>query len=108
MQARTKFPDRRDRGPPGSLSRLVTVATFHGLGLLILRDLGLEDRVDLDGPDGFDELLTLPLALLNMEYGSVGQATQDLVTFIQEDPAANQRLSRDFAHAVVSDILESF
>jgi DNA helicase II / ATP-dependent DNA helicase PcrA len=42
----------------------VTVATFHGLGLLILRDLGLEDRVDLEGPDGFDELLTLPLALL--------------------------------------------
>jgi len=42
----------------------VTVATFHGLGLLILRDLGLEDRVDLDAPDGFDELLTLPVALL--------------------------------------------
>jgi DNA helicase-2/ATP-dependent DNA helicase PcrA len=42
----------------------VTVATFHGLGLLILRDLGLEDRVDLEAPDGFDQLLTLPLALL--------------------------------------------
>jgi outer membrane lipopolysaccharide assembly protein LptE/RlpB len=36
------------------------------------------------------------------------ETTQDLVTFIQEDPAAMQRLSRDFAHAVVSDILESF
>jgi outer membrane lipopolysaccharide assembly protein LptE/RlpB len=36
------------------------------------------------------------------------ETTQDLVTFIQEDTAANQRLSRDFAHAVVSDILESF
>jgi DNA helicase II / ATP-dependent DNA helicase PcrA len=42
----------------------VTVATFHGLGLLILRDLGLEDRVDLDAPDGFDALLTLPVAAL--------------------------------------------
>jgi DNA helicase II / ATP-dependent DNA helicase PcrA len=45
----------------------VTVATFHGLGLLILRDLGLEDRVDLEAPDGFDELLTLPLALLGAD-----------------------------------------
>jgi len=36
------------------------------------------------------------------------ETTQDLVSFIQEDPAALQRLSRDFAQAVVSDILESF
>ena len=36
------------------------------------------------------------------------ETTEDLVTFIQEDPAAVQRLSRDFAQAVVSDILESF
>ncbi|MGD0705340.1 MAG: UvrD-helicase domain-containing protein [Trebonia sp.] len=43
----------------------VTVATFHSLGLLILRDLGQEDQVDLDAADGFDALLTLPLALLD-------------------------------------------
>ena len=36
------------------------------------------------------------------------QTTQDLVSFIQEDPAAVQRLSRDFAQNLVSDILESF
>ena len=36
------------------------------------------------------------------------ETTEDLVTFIQEDPAAINRLSRDFAQAVVSDILESF
>ena len=36
------------------------------------------------------------------------QTTQDLVSFIQEDPAAVQRLSRDFAQGLVSDILESF
>ena len=36
------------------------------------------------------------------------ETTQDLASFIQEDPAAAQRLSRDFAQAVVSDILESF
>lgn len=36
------------------------------------------------------------------------QTTQDLVSFVQEDPAAVQRLSKDFAQALVSDILESF
>ena len=36
------------------------------------------------------------------------ETTQDLASFIQEDPAAVQRLSRDFAQSVVSDILESF
>jgi outer membrane lipopolysaccharide assembly protein LptE/RlpB len=36
------------------------------------------------------------------------QTTQDLVSFIQEDPAAVARLSRDFAQNLVSDILESF
>ncbi len=43
----------------------VTVATFHSLGLLILRELGLEDRVDLDAPDGFDQLLAVPVAVLD-------------------------------------------
>jgi outer membrane lipopolysaccharide assembly protein LptE/RlpB len=36
------------------------------------------------------------------------ETTQDLVTFIQEDSPAVQRMSRDFAQALVSDILESF
>ena len=36
------------------------------------------------------------------------ETTEDLVTFILEDPSSVQRLSRDFAQAVVSDILESF
>jgi outer membrane lipopolysaccharide assembly protein LptE/RlpB len=36
------------------------------------------------------------------------QSTQDLTNFIQEDAAAVRRLSRDFAQAVVSDMLESF
>jgi outer membrane lipopolysaccharide assembly protein LptE/RlpB len=35
------------------------------------------------------------------------QSTTDLPTFLQEDPAAQQRLSRDFAHALVADVLES-
>ena len=36
------------------------------------------------------------------------QSTQDLSGFIQEDSAAVRRISRDFAHTAVSDMLESF
>jgi outer membrane lipopolysaccharide assembly protein LptE/RlpB len=35
------------------------------------------------------------------------QATTNLATFFDESPAAEQRLSRDFASALVSDVLES-
>ncbi len=36
------------------------------------------------------------------------QSTQELAAFIQEDSPAVQRLARDFAQTLVSDILESF
>ncbi len=36
------------------------------------------------------------------------EETQNLASFIQEDPAAERRLARDFAASAVSDILESF
>jgi outer membrane lipopolysaccharide assembly protein LptE/RlpB len=36
------------------------------------------------------------------------QATTDLPSFLDESPAAIQRLSRDFARALVADVLESF
>ena len=36
------------------------------------------------------------------------QSTQDLSAFIQEDSAAVQRLSRDMASQIVSDLLNSF
>lgn len=36
------------------------------------------------------------------------QATTDLPTFLDESPAAVDRLSRDFAKALVADVLESF
>lgn len=35
------------------------------------------------------------------------QATTDLSTFLDESPAAEQRLSRDFASQLVADVLES-
>lgn len=36
------------------------------------------------------------------------QSTQDLSGFVQEDSAAVRRLARDFAQALVSDMLQSF
>ena len=41
-------------------------------------------------------------------YREQYQSTQDLNGFIQEDGYAVQRVAREFAHAVVSDMLESF
>ncbi|HWE86255.1 MAG TPA: LPS assembly lipoprotein LptE [Terracidiphilus sp.] len=35
------------------------------------------------------------------------QATTNLATFLDESPAAEERLSRDFASALVADVLES-
>jgi outer membrane lipopolysaccharide assembly protein LptE/RlpB len=43
-----------------------------------------------------------------LSYREQYQSTQDLSGFIREDPPAVQRLARDFAQAVVSDMLESF
>jgi len=36
------------------------------------------------------------------------QSTTDLPTFLEESPAAVERLSRDFARALVADVLEGF
>ena len=43
-----------------------------------------------------------------LRYREQYQSTQDLTGFIREDPAAVDRLARDFAQALVSDMLESF
>jgi outer membrane lipopolysaccharide assembly protein LptE/RlpB len=44
----------------------------------------------------------------NYVYREQYQSTVDLNTFIQEDPAAVERLSRAFARALVADVLEGF
>ena len=36
------------------------------------------------------------------------QSTTDLPTFLEENPAAIDRLSRDFARSLVADVLEGF
>ena len=43
-----------------------------------------------------------------LAYREQYQSTQDLSGFIQEDGPAVKRVARDFAQALVSDILESF
>ena len=42
----------------------------------------------------------------NYVYRQQFQATTDLPVFLQENPAAAERLSREFARALVADILE--
>jgi outer membrane lipopolysaccharide assembly protein LptE/RlpB len=44
----------------------------------------------------------------NYVYREQYQATTDLATFIQEDPAAVDRVSRAFARQLVGDVLEGF
>jgi len=43
-----------------------------------------------------------------LSYREQYQSTQDLAGFLREDPAAVNRLARDFAQALVGDMLESF
>jgi outer membrane lipopolysaccharide assembly protein LptE/RlpB len=44
----------------------------------------------------------------NYVYRQQFQSTTDLPTFIQENPAAMERLSREFARQLVADVLEGF
>ena len=44
----------------------------------------------------------------NYVYREQYQATTNLPTFLEEDPAAVQRLSSNFARQLVADVLESF
>jgi outer membrane lipopolysaccharide assembly protein LptE/RlpB len=44
----------------------------------------------------------------NILYREQYQSTQDVTGFLQEDSAAVRRIARDFSHALVADMLESF
>lgn len=44
----------------------------------------------------------------NYVYRQQFQSTTDLPNFLQENPAAVERLSREFARALVADVLEGF
>jgi outer membrane lipopolysaccharide assembly protein LptE/RlpB len=61
----------------------------------------IQVSVTLNGPDG-------KVLYQNSDYvfREQYQSTTDLTTFIQEDPAAIDRLSRAFARQLVADVLE--
>jgi outer membrane lipopolysaccharide assembly protein LptE/RlpB len=59
--------------------------------------------VTLNGRDG-----RLLYENKNYTFRQQYQSTTDLPTFLQEDPAAVQRLSREFARQLVADVLEGF
>jgi outer membrane lipopolysaccharide assembly protein LptE/RlpB len=59
--------------------------------------------VTLNGRDG-----TVLYENKNFVFRQQYQSTTDLPTFLQENPAALERLSRDFARALVADVLEGF
>jgi len=44
----------------------------------------------------------------NYVYRQQYQSTTDLPTFLQENPAAVERLSREFARQLVADVVEGF
>lgn len=44
----------------------------------------------------------------NYTFREQYQSTTNLPTFLQEDPAAVERLSRDFARQLVADVMEGF
>ena len=60
-------------------------------------------RVQLAGRDG-----TVLYSNDAFAWREQYQSTQDLSGFVQEDGAAVRRMGRDFAQALVSDMLESF
>ncbi len=60
-------------------------------------------RAVLTAPDG-----RILYANPNFSFRQQYQSTQDLSAFIQEDAPAVNRLAKDFAQALVSDMLDSF
>jgi outer membrane lipopolysaccharide assembly protein LptE/RlpB len=63
----------------------------------------LEVSVTLNGRDG-----KVLYENKNYVYRQQYQSTTDLPTFLQENPAAVERLSREFARQLVADVLEGF
>ena len=63
----------------------------------------LEVAVRLTGRDG-KVLYENKNYIFRQQY----QSTADLSVFLEENPAAKERLSREFARALVADVLEGF
>jgi outer membrane lipopolysaccharide assembly protein LptE/RlpB len=109
--ARTRFRVTPDANPEAD-------AVLHGT---ILKEAMTPLTYNASTQESSSFLLTMVVSItLNARDGRVlyenknyvfrqqYQSTTDLPTFLQENPAALERLSRDFARALVADVLEGF
>jgi|SRR3984957_8681847 outer membrane lipopolysaccharide assembly protein LptE/RlpB len=109
--ARTRFRVTPDATPEAD-------AVLHGT---ILKEVVTPLTYNASTQESSSFLLTMVVSVtLNGRDGNVlyenknyvfrqqYQSTTDLPTFLQENPAALERLSRDFARALVADVLEGF
>jgi outer membrane lipopolysaccharide assembly protein LptE/RlpB len=109
--ARTRFRMTPDANPEAD-------AVLHGT---ILKEAMTPLTYNASTQESSSFLLTVVVSVtLNARDGKVlyenknyvfrqqYQSTTDLPTFLQENPAALERLSRDFARALVADVLEGF
>ncbi len=109
--ARTRFRVTPDGRPDAD-------AVLHGT---ILKEMVTPLTYNASTQESSSFLLTMVVSItLNSRNGKVlyenknyvfrqqYQSTTDLPTFLQESPAALDRLSRDFARALVADVLEGF
>lgn len=109
--ARTRFRvTPKDRGDADAvlhgtiLSQIVTPLTYNSstqqsTSFLITMVVS----VTLTGKDG-----KVLYENKNYTYRQQYQSTANLPTFFEENPAAVQRISREFARALVADVLEGF
>jgi outer membrane lipopolysaccharide assembly protein LptE/RlpB len=109
--ARTRFRVTPDANPDADavlhgtvISETVTPLTYNSSTqqsssflITIVVSVTLNDR---DGKVLFENK--------NYVFRQQYQSTTDLPTFLQENPVAVERLSRDFARALVADVLEGF
>lgn len=111
LAARTRFRVTPDAGPDAD-------AVLHGT---ILTETVTPLTYNASTQESSSFLLTMIVSVtLNSRDGRVlyenknyvfrqqFQSTTDLPTFLQENPAALDRLSRDFAKSLVADVLEGF
>jgi outer membrane lipopolysaccharide assembly protein LptE/RlpB len=111
LAARTQFRVTPDANPDAD-------AVLHGT---ILKEVVTPLTYNASTQESSSFLLTMVVSVTlderggkvlyenkNYVFRQQYQSTTDLPTFLQENPAALDRLSRDFARALVADVLQSF
>jgi outer membrane lipopolysaccharide assembly protein LptE/RlpB len=109
--ARTRFRVTPDANPDAD-------AVLHGT---ILKEVSAPLTYNISTQESSSFLITVVASVTltgrdgkilyennNYVFRQQYQATADLPVFLQENPAAVERLSRDFARQLVADVLEGF